>query len=210
MAEAIIADVCNFVPNNRKPVYGVGINDFPLPVRSQGRTLKSYAAWHAMLRRCYAAEWVSKYKSYDGCYVTEEWHSFSTFEKWFTENYFSGAQLDKDLLIKGNKNYSPATCLFVSQSLNKLLGSSASSRGLYPLGVSAHGSGFLANVSVNSSRIGLGKFPTQLLAHQAWQRAKINAIVSFRATDPRIRAALDLRVAQLQDDLLHSRITEKL
>ena len=43
--------------------------------------------------------------------------------------------LDKDLLIRGNKIYSPDTCVFLPSELNTLLISSNSSRGEYPIGV---------------------------------------------------------------------------
>lgn len=43
--------------------------------------------------------------------------------------------LDKDILIKGNKIYSPNTCIFVPQKINSLFTKRNSVRGEYPIGV---------------------------------------------------------------------------
>ena len=43
--------------------------------------------------------------------------------------------LDKDILVKGNKIYSPETCMFVPQNINKLFTKSNKIRGKYPIGV---------------------------------------------------------------------------
>ena len=45
-------------------------------------------------------------------------------------------QLDKDILYKGNKVYSPKTCVFVPQRINKLFTKNDKSRGEYPIGLS--------------------------------------------------------------------------
>lgn len=46
---------------------------------------------------------------------------FSNFLKWFNGNYIKGYALDKDILIKGNKVYSPETCCFVPYEINTLV-----------------------------------------------------------------------------------------
>lgn len=57
-------------------------------------------------------------------------------------------QLDKDILVKNNKVYSPDTCVFIPKSLNCLLERRANDRGEYPIGVVASGRGcFAARVS---------------------------------------------------------------
>lgn len=46
-----------------------------------------------------------------------------------------GWALDKDILVKGNKIYSPETCCFVPQEINNLFTKRKSCRGTLPIGV---------------------------------------------------------------------------
>lgn len=46
--------------------------------------------------------------------------------------------LDKDILIKGNKIYSPETCVFVPKTINSLFAKRQRDRGLLPIGVTFH------------------------------------------------------------------------
>ena len=84
----------------------------------------SYSIWYHMLSRCYN-EKADNYKWYgeSGITVCEEWHNYSNFKKWYNENIYESDEklnLDKDILIKGNKIYSPETCIFVPQRINIL------------------------------------------------------------------------------------------
>lgn len=206
------------VPAKRKSytkralVYGAGSNDYPTPIEVDGKIIKSYDLWRAMLQRCYSSGVHKKRPTYIGCSVAKEWLSFSTFERWFTENSVDGWHLDKDLLIAGNRVYGPETCVFVPHRLNTLLTDSRSARGEFPLGVCFHKyrQKYQATVSIDGDQKYLGLFDTPLAAHQAWQLAKAAIIEAFPTTDPRIRAALDKRAAQLRDDHAHGRITVKL
>lgn len=101
---------------NRKPVFGVGINDIP----EYTKGTKVYLVWKSMLARCYSPYTRRTNPAYEGCSVCEEWLTLSNFRKWFEENYREGCQLDKDILIPGNKEYSPSACCFVPQEINKL------------------------------------------------------------------------------------------
>lgn len=81
-----------------------------------------YQAWENMLARCYYPK-TNRYSAYGGSGVTvcKEWHNYQTFAKWFDENYQEGYHLDKDIILKGNKEYGPDTCCFVPQEINGLL-----------------------------------------------------------------------------------------
>jgi len=201
-------------PRSRRGlVHGVGVNDFPTSTYINGKDIKSYYIWHAMLQRCYSVSSQKKANiAYAGCSVVKEWHSFSAFEKWFTEHYVEGYQLDKDLLVAGNRVYGPDTCVFVSREINTLLLDNKASRGDYPLGVHFYKDRqkYGASVRVDGVPRYLGCFATQLEAHKAYQLAKADAIEAAKTDDPRIRKALDLRAAQLRDDHANSRITLKL
>lgn len=154
----------------KKPKYGVGINDYGLSTRK----LLSYIKWTNMLQRCYCEEWKAKHKTYAECTVCDEWKLFSNFKKWFDENYVEGYELDKDIIIKNNKIYSPDTCCFVPQEINSLLTRRANARGQYPIGVTKQKNSrrFLATLNTRNGRIHLGRFDTSQEAFYAYKTAK--------------------------------------
>ena len=108
-------------------------------VKAKNKITKQYYAWVAMMHRCYYDKYLQKRTTYQDVIVCEEWHNFQNFAKWYDENYYGINQeimhLDKDILIKGNKIYSPETCVFVPQNINGLFLKSDKSRGEYPIGV---------------------------------------------------------------------------
>ena len=118
-------------------VFGFGINDCKLDKRD-----KAYQCWVNMLRRCYNQELHSqiKYSSYVGCSVSDDWKASSDFCAWavnqkgFSHEY---SCLDKDILVSGNKVYSPENCTFVPREVNVALTFSSAKRGNLPLGVTA-------------------------------------------------------------------------
>lgn len=120
-------------------VYGVGYIDYEKTKDENGKTVKSYFVWENMLMRCYSDEYQKKEPTYKDCYVCEEWLNYSNFKNWFNDNYYEidGQQmaLDKDILVKGNKAYSPNTCVFVPQNVNNLFRKRNKARGKYPIGV---------------------------------------------------------------------------
>lgn len=105
------------VRNPNKPsVFGLGyIGQGEYESGTTGKIYKNYNTWSAMLARCYKP---SQQESYIGCTVCKEWHNFQNFAKWFEENYVEGWALDKDILISGNRVYSPETCCFVPSEIN--------------------------------------------------------------------------------------------
>jgi len=201
-----------YAPYSRSLVRGVGLNDSATPTVVSGKPTKPYVFWRNMLARCYAVNVQKVQPTYKGCSVSKEWHSFKNFEKWFLENYTEGYDLDKDILFSGNRVYSLNTCVFVPRELNSMLTDSRAARGDCPLGVSFHKriQKYQARVGEGTGRKHLGYFKTALEGHKAWQLAKADVIEAFHTDDPRIRAALDLRVAQLRDNAANGRITTKL
>ena len=105
-------------------IYGIATNDTGSvtdPVT--GKKCRIYVTWYDMIRRCYSSVYQIKYPKYVGCTVASEWLLFSNFKNWVENEttYCPNKQLDKDLLIVGNKLYSPSTCIFISQEINKFL-----------------------------------------------------------------------------------------
>ena len=77
-----------------------------------------YGTWASMIRRCYEPNSWIDHPTYKDCYVCKEWHNFSNYHKWYVKNYIEGFEIDKDKKIKGNRVYSPETCLFLSTKEN--------------------------------------------------------------------------------------------
>lgn len=99
--------------------------------------------------------------------------NYSNFKVWYDQHKVPGMSLDldKDILFKGNKVYSPETCCFVPHAINTLFLSKKADRGAYPIGVSYDKSKgkFRAEMSFMGEQIKLGTFDT---AESAFARYK--------------------------------------
>jgi len=103
----------------RQSICGVGfIGGTKYKAKNGSACNPQYTRWTHMLRRCYDAKTQMRTPTYIGCSVAKEWHNFQNFAKWCEENHFDGADLDKDILVEGNKIYSPSTCKFVTHQEN--------------------------------------------------------------------------------------------
>lgn len=120
-----------------KLLHGVGFND-DNEIHSNKYESIAYRKWRTMLARCYNENYQKKQGTYIGCSVCKEWLTFSNFKEWHDNNYKKGYELDKDILSKGNKIYSPQTCCYVPKEINTLLLSCKSVRGDLPIGVIRH------------------------------------------------------------------------
>jgi len=152
-----------------KSIYGKGyIGEGPYAISiNKGETInRSYHTWHDMLRRCYAREYQQKNPAYIGCSVCEEWLNFQNFAKWYDENYYEIdgqiMNIDKDILVKGNRIYSPETCVFVPSPINSLFVKNDVRRKTTPVGISICTNGdYLAKCSDGTGKdIRLGRFKT--------------------------------------------------
>lgn len=164
------------VRKRTKLVYGVGVNDYKGNIKYNHVHIPSYHTWCQMLKRCYSKDYLDKHPTYRGCSVCEEWWSFSSFKKWFDDNYVEGYSLDKDILFKGNKIYSPDTCCFVPNEINVLLCKSDAKRGKMPIGVYerclVNGSSYMACLNKNGCRVNLGTYYSVEEAFAAYKQAK--------------------------------------
>lgn len=145
-----------------------------------------YIRWNSMLQRCYSSECQIRNKTYVGCTVCEEWLLFSNFKQWFDENYIEGYELDKDILVEGNKVYSPDTCRFVPSYINTLLVQCNSARGDLPLGVTRNNKSYMTQCS-NSMGIRVTKTFKTIPEAQSWYSETKKQVVKEQAT----RAFLD-------------------
>lgn len=179
-------------------VCGVGINDLAYS-GGNNRLCPFYQTWAHMMKRCYSEDQQRKRPTYIGCTVSSEWIYFSNFKDWMQRQTWLGNELDKDVLVPGNKLYSPDTCVFISAALNCFLTERGRARGDYPLGVQR-----IKGKDVYRSRcwnpfIGkrelVGDFKDPDSAHAAWRARKHQHACRYAdmQTDLRIAQALRTR-----------------
>lgn len=122
-----------------KTLYNIGyIGNGKYKPSKNRKDTKAYKKWHKMLHRCYDPYYLNTHPTYRDCIVCEEWHNFQNFAEWFYKHYYecNGEKmcLDKDILIKGNKIYSPNTCMIVPERINMLFNKRQNCRGKLPIG----------------------------------------------------------------------------
>lgn len=144
---------------------------------------RAYSIWADMFKRCYNQKYLAKFNTYIGCSVCKEWHNYQNFAEWYYKNYYEikdqRMELDKDILFKGNKLYSPETCVFVSQVINYLFVKNNKSRGEYPIGVYLHSDGdkYVAQCNdVNKKAKYLGRYDTVEEAFEVYKEYKEDVI----------------------------------
>ena len=167
-------------------VYGVGVSGNKYPIRANGVITKEYTLWYSMLSRCYNDAYKKHRPTYEGCEVSENFKSYEYFYEWCHEQIGFGNdgngnpfQLDKDLLIKGNKVYSEDSCVFLPREINQLLVKRENMRGKYLIGVHWCNINkvFVAQASKNKGKSEyLGSFNTEIEAFKAYKTAKENFI----------------------------------
>lgn len=189
-------------------VYGRGyLGEGKYKSKTNGIFNKYYTTWFSMFQRCYIDVSIQKRPTYNSVDICSEWLCLQNFAKWFENNYKqdymdSSWQLDKDILVKGNKIYSPETCCFVPNEVNSLLVKGDSRRGEYPIGVTFNKSKgrFEANLSKGKDQIYLGTFDTELEAFRAYKTAKEEYIKEIadkwksRITEPCYQALINYQV----------------
>ena len=159
-------------------VHGVGILGAKYPSRVNGVKTREYKLWQSMLKRCYSDAYKKKHPTYEGCEVSDNFKSYEYFYEWCHKQIGFGNEgfdLDKDLLVKGNKVYSEDSCVFIPQEINKILVKREASRGEYLIGVywNKKASAFVAKVKKNKGcSEHLGLFKTELEAFNTYKKAK--------------------------------------
>lgn len=137
---------------------------------------ESYLRWHDMIHRCYNVKFHMSHPEYADCTVCEEWLNYSNFKVWFDQNKIAGMKLDldKDILFKGNKEYSPATVAFVPHEINTLFLTGKRSRGDLPIGVyyDNERNKYRAEMSFAGKTIKLGRFDTAEAAFARYKEYK--------------------------------------
>lgn len=166
-------------------ICGVGNNDAYYPVyitkpvdgkKKNIWTCPYYSVWTGMLGRCYSERMQKKNPSYIGCSVVQDWMYFSAFREWMSSQDWQGKEIDKDILLEGNKVYGPETCVFISSCLNLFVIDKTANSGEYPVGVSFDKIAGKLRARCKNPFTGkeeyLGYFTDPDQGHEAWRARK--------------------------------------
>ena len=180
-------------------VHGVGVIGSKYPSKVNGIPVKEYSLWATMLQRCYDSKEHNRHPTYKDCTVSENFKSYEYFYEWCQEQVGfgnDGWQLDKDLLVKGNKVYSEDTCVFLPNEINSAILNCKGSRGELPIGVSLYKQDrYKAMGHLNGKNVFLGIYSTPELAFKAYKEKKELSLVKLgmkwsQKIDPRAELAL--------------------
>ena len=164
-------------------IYEMGyIGEGKYKTGKNGRHTRCYNTWCHMLQRCYDEKCHKKYPTYIDCETSEEFLNFQEFGKWYEDNYYEveGEKmcLDKDILIKHNKIYSPDTCVFVPEKINLLFVKKDNDRGKSVIGTTPKDGKYQVNCSLLNPKTGkskgeyLGIYDTQEKAFEIYKYYK--------------------------------------
>lgn len=132
--------------------------------------------WGKMLARCYCPLTQEKKPSYVGCSVDERFLNFQEFAAWASRQVGVdlGWQLDKDILVIGNRVYGPDTCVMAPPELNKAMRRVAIKKDGLPIGVTLtqKGKPYRSVVRLNNDRLDLGRYDTIEQAYLVHLEAK--------------------------------------
>ena len=139
----------------------------------------AYIRWSGIMERVNSEKAEILNPSYHNVTVCEEWKCFQNFADWFYENYkadyMQNWDLDKDILFKENKHYSPESSRFVPQEINKFFIRRKTLINTLPIGVSLNkgrGKMFKATMGKNGRNFHIGYFNTVGEASNAYIKAK--------------------------------------
>jgi hypothetical protein len=158
-----------------KLVCGWGHNDMRGVPGWRSRDCPFYRTWASMLWR---RQNPNDHRTLRDVTVCEEWKYLSHFIAWAETKDWKEKDLDKDILIPGNKDYRPDACLVVKHLINSLcLIEPRKYIGDYAQGVylSERKNGpdkYVARIKTDGKRIRLGTFSTVAAASSEYCKAK--------------------------------------
>lgn len=150
----------------------MGVGEYK--THNNGHKSQAFKCWENMLYRVYGEHRLSNRYSERGVSVCERWQNFQNFGPWFDDNYSDGFVLDKDILLFGNKEYSPETCVFIPQELNKFFAAMNARRNNLPVGVSKSRNKFSARIHFNG-KLTLKVYDSPEEAFEFYKEAKERA-----------------------------------
>lgn len=164
-----------------RTAYGVGfVGVGPEPVKIDGENNPTYNLWRGMFERCYTPIRRLAVSSYNDCTVNPIWHCFQDFAVWAKNQIgfdLDCRNLDKDILVKNNREYGPDTCCFVPAPVNMLFVRASARRGECPVGVYlAKGKYYSARCKDGNKEVHLGYYKTPQEAFLVYKDYKESVI----------------------------------
>jgi hypothetical protein len=162
-------------------VHGVGfIGGENHPAYNSEGAVWAYSKWSGILERCYDPSSLQMYECYKDVTVCNEWLNYQNFAEWAKQQIGYGNRnwaTEKDLLIRGNRIYSPDSCCFLPAELNNQLLKATKARGECVIGVNVNkpNGKFIAHCQgwrEDSATSHIGIFDTELEAFHAYKREK--------------------------------------
>lgn len=167
-------------------VYSHGMIGEKYKCKVDGKDSREYSTWHSMLSRCFDEKYLYARSTYKDVTCSDEWLLFDNFYEWLHsqenfDNWISDKRgcLDKDILVKGNKLYSPDNCCLVPNRVNVLFTKRVNYRGNTPIGVSYHKRDNIYEAHCNDGNGKpqyLGRFSNQTDAFNEYKKYKENLI----------------------------------
>ena len=185
-------------PELRELHYGVGINDVMIPYFTRTRTWRT---WNGIIRRTGKRDPnMHSYEAYKDCTLDPRWYKLSAFKEWVEQwDDYENKEVDKDILIPGNLEYGPDTCLMVRRVVNAWFKPTV--KGDLPRGVSWN-SGWKKGKSPNpyraqitpigGKRTALGVYATIEESSAVFEKARkeqIKVLIETE-TDPKVKNAI--------------------
>lgn len=180
--------------NSKAILEGRGINDCQVAITETENGVIAYTTWRNMFRRCYNENWHKTHPTYSDCSVHKDWWLLSNFMVWFNQNYREGYQLDKDIIVRNNREYSAETCCYVPPEINKLVIQYKNFEKTSPQGVRQTLSGrYEARVKLHDHDLHLGTYDSEEKAIIAYKKGKKN-IIAEMANDYLAEGKIDEKV----------------
>lgn len=131
-----------------------------------------------MYDRCYSNKYHEKSPQYRDCKMCDEWlDDKEAFYEWVVENYYridgERIDLDKDILVKGNKEYGPTTCVFAPHSINAFF-ENLTREPIYLPSLNK----YRMNILIEGKTVNIGYYDTEEDAKKAFIKHKEAAILA--------------------------------
>ncbi|MDF2784198.1 MAG: hypothetical protein K0S95_733 [Pantoea eucrina] len=130
-------------------------------------------SWNSIHQRA------GKAKSYEDVEICDEWYTFSIFYRWFAKNHEEGWVIDKDIIIEGNRIYSPETCLMVAPLLNSLFRRSSSKHGIKGVYFDKRTSKYYAQIRIDGKTKQSGSSLDINYAHQHYVELRKKRLIEL-------------------------------